>query len=63
MYYIRKFAGNWAVHNNFTGKKKMLNENEVHNLLTEFPNLRNALQSSKAVTFFRNKINSISDLP
>lgn len=63
MYYIRKNSGNWAVHNNFTGKSRPLNDSEVRQILTEFPNLRNYLATSQAVTFFRNKIRSITDLP
>lgn len=63
MYYIRKIAENWAVHNNFTGKRRVLDENEVQQILAEFPNLKNSLKSSKAVTYFRNQIKSIADLP
>ncbi|MEM6805485.1 MAG: hypothetical protein AAF696_29070 [Bacteroidota bacterium] len=62
MYYIRKFAESWAVHNNYTGKSRLLNESEVQQILVEFPNLKfNA--KSKSLTYFRNKINSIEDLP
>ncbi len=63
MYYIRKFSEHWAVHNNFTGKHRVLSDNEVEQILTEFPNLKNSLKSSKTVTYFRNKIKSINDLP
>jgi hypothetical protein len=63
MYYIRKNAGMWAIHNNFNGKRRALNENEVQLILDEFPNLKNYLATSRAVTFFRNKIRSIPDLP
>ncbi|MDX2246673.1 MAG: hypothetical protein SF052_07860 [Bacteroidia bacterium] len=63
MYYIRKYSGNWAVHNNYTGKSRPLNDSEVQLILAEFPNLQNYLNTSQAVTFFRNKIRSIADLP
>ncbi|MDW3647345.1 MAG: hypothetical protein R8P61_09790 [Bacteroidia bacterium] len=62
MYYIRKFAESWAVHNNYTGKSRLLNESEVQQILVEFPNLRDNTRS-KSLTYFRNKINSIEDLP
>lgn len=62
MYYIRKFAESWAVHNNYTGKSRLLNESEVQELLVEFPNLRDT-SKSKSLTYFRNKIHSIADLP
>lgn len=63
MYYIRKSAEKWAVHNNYSGKSRPLDENEVQLILNEFPNLRNGLTQSKSVTYFRNRIKSIPDLP
>ncbi|MEM7510802.1 MAG: hypothetical protein AAF388_07705 [Bacteroidota bacterium] len=63
MYYIRKYADSWAIHNNQTRKSRMLSQNEVMKILDEFPNLRNGIGSHLATTFFRNKIRSISDLP
>ncbi len=59
MYCIRKFEGNWTIKNNFTRVSKRLNETEVEELLGEFPHLR----ESKNVTYFRNKVKSITDLP
>jgi len=59
MYCIRKFEGSWTIKNNHTGVSKKLNETEVEELLGEFPHLR----ESKNVTYFRNKIKSIVDLP
>ncbi|MEM6803640.1 MAG: hypothetical protein AAF696_19705 [Bacteroidota bacterium] len=59
MYCIRKFEGNWTIKNNYTGASKKLNETEVEELLAEFPHLR----ESKNVTYFRNKVKSITDLP
>jgi len=63
MYYIRKSAERWAVTNNFTGKSRPLNDDEVRQILNEFPNLKNGTERSSSLTFFRNRIKSISDLP
>jgi predicted transcriptional regulator len=59
MYYIRKTDAGWMIRNNTTGAIKTLNDSEIENLLREFPNLRN----SRTVTYFRNKVRSIPDLP
>lgn len=63
MYYIRKKDQRWAVHNNATGRSRELNEQEVQLLLSEFPNLSNHLTSSQSLTYFRNRIRSIQELP
>jgi hypothetical protein len=63
MYYIRKNEDRWAVHNGQTGKRKELTDNEVQQILKEFPNLRNGLGRSKFLTYYRNRIRSIADLP
>ncbi len=63
MYYIRKSAQNWAVHNNVTGKRRELTDAEVHNLFQEFPNLKFNSFLSRTVTYFRIRIRSIPDLP
>ncbi|MCB0835009.1 MAG: hypothetical protein KDD99_00005 [Bacteroidetes bacterium] len=59
MYYIRKSGGSWYIRNNATGIGRQLSEQEVKALLEEFPNLRN----STTVTYFRNRVNSITNLP
>jgi hypothetical protein len=59
MYYIRKTPTGWHIRNNATGAIKVLSEAEIEKVLTEFPNLRN----SKTVTYFRNRVQSISELP
>ncbi len=59
MYYIRKSGGTWYIRNNTTGVGRQLTEDEVKELLLEFPNLRN----STTVTYFRNRVNSIANLP
>lgn len=59
MYYIRKTSDRWYIRNNATGAIKELSETEVSSLLEEFPFLR----MSKTVTYFRNRVRSIPDLP
>lgn len=63
MYYIRKSSAKWAVHNNFTGRSRSLNDEEVRLLVSEFPVLRNGLSTNGSLTYFRNRIKSIADLP
>lgn len=60
MYYIRKSPNKgWMIRNNNTGSSRALNADEVEQMLIEFPNLKN----SSTVTYFINKIKSITDLP
>jgi hypothetical protein len=59
MYRIRKSPEGWTIRNTVTGAVKLLNEPEVENLLNEFPHLR----TSTTVTYFRNEVRSIQDLP
>lgn len=59
MYYIRKDTSGWCIRNYTTGAVKVLNDTEIENLLTEFPHLRN----STTVTYFRNRVKSIPELP
>lgn len=59
MYCIRKDHSGWKIRNNATGLIKILTETEIDALLVEFPNLRD----SKTVTYFRNRVKSINDLP
>ncbi|MDX1908618.1 MAG: hypothetical protein SF053_16395 [Bacteroidia bacterium] len=63
MYYIQKKAERWSVHNNHTHKKRSLTEEEVSLLLTEFPNLKMSLVGNSSLTYFRNRIQSLHDLP
>jgi len=63
MYYIRKSASKWAVHNNFTGKSRRLNDSEVQQIITEFPVLANSISAEGSLTYFRNRITSIPNLP
>lgn len=59
MYRIRKSTEGWFVRNTVTGVEKKLTEGEVENLLMEFPHLR----ESQTVTYFRNQVKSLPDLP
>jgi len=59
MYYIRKSERGWMIRNNHTGQSKKLSDHEIEQILMEFPNLKN----SKTVTYFRNNIKSIHNLP
>jgi len=63
MYYIRKSSKHWAVHNNVTRKRRELSEEEVNCMLQEFPNLKLHADKSRCVTYFRNRIKSIPNLP
>ncbi|MDX2286338.1 MAG: hypothetical protein NW241_19365 [Bacteroidia bacterium] len=63
MYYIRKTSERWTVHNNATGKVRPLDEEEVRSLLNEFPNLQAHQPVSQSLTYFRNRIRSIGNLP
>ena len=62
MYYIRKSSQIWAVHNPKTKKSRTLDSVEIELLLQEFPNLKLSY-NTQSLCYFRNKINSISDLP
>ncbi len=63
MFYIRKSTDHWAIVNNRTGKRKLLSDLEIEKLLGEFPNLRLFGLQSQSLTYFRNRITSIADLP
>lgn len=63
MYYIRKNSEKWAVHNSRTGTSRQLGDMEIQCILNEFPNLKMGPANSKSLTFYRNRINSINNLP
>ncbi len=62
MYYIRKSSEQWVVYNQRTKKRRFLDPLEVESLLEEFPNLK-LNHNSQSLTYFRNQIRSIPDLP
>lgn len=55
MYYIRKYADCWAVHDDVTGASRKLNPEEVEKLKIEFDSLRD----EKVLTVYTDKIRSI----
>lgn len=56
MYYIKKYADCWAVHDDTTGGSRKLTQDEVAKLKIEFT----ALQDEKVVTIYADKIRSIT---
>lgn len=59
MYYIRKTSNVCYIRNYATGATRYLNAEEVLNLLQEFP----CLKTNSTVTYFRNRVRSVSPLP
>jgi hypothetical protein len=66
MYFIRKYADCWAVHNDDTGRSRPLTEDEKALLLEEFKGDQDGymrLLDDRVLTFFVDRIASIKDLP
>jgi hypothetical protein len=42
MYYIRKYVNGWAIHDDDTGKSRLLTEEEKKAVAEEFPSLKEA---------------------
>jgi hypothetical protein len=59
MYYIKKYANCWAVHNDETGASRPLTEVECDQVKEEFPNL----SEKQTKTVFADCIRSIENLP
>ena len=59
MFKIIKEGNQWLIRNNVSGKSRLLKEEEVEKLMKEFPNL----VQSRSVCFFRNRIETIAELP
>jgi len=59
MYYIKKYADCWAVHNDHTGNSRPLNEEECKKVKDEFP----ALADNRTRTVYADQIRSIDKLP
>ena len=57
MYYIKKYADCWAIHNDQTGASRALSEAEKELLLQAFPQLADA----KVRTIFTDTISTITD--
>jgi len=59
MYYIKKYADCWAIHNDQTGASRALSEAEKLVLLQVFPQLADA----KVRTIYADKISEINEKP
>jgi hypothetical protein len=59
MYYIRKYANGWAIHNDDNGESRLLNDQEMEAVKEEFPQL----EDEKVRTVFADQIKSIREKP
>ena len=59
MYCIQKQEKEWSIKNNLTGSRRFLTPVEVGNILEEFPFLKESIN----VSYFRNQVSSIDNLP
>jgi len=59
MYYIRKYSNGVAIHNDETGRSRLLTEAEVKAVKKEFPQL----QQSQVRTVFADQVKSIKGKP
>ncbi|OJW52855.1 MAG: hypothetical protein BGO55_06200 [Sphingobacteriales bacterium 50-39] len=55
MYFIRKYADCWAVHNDDTGESRKLTEEEIHAVQEEFP----ALSDEQVRSIFSDNIHCL----
>jgi hypothetical protein len=59
MYYIKKYANCWAIHNDENGKGRKLTCKEVEQAKQEFPELKEA----KVATVYSDVVKSIREKP
>jgi hypothetical protein len=59
MYYIRKYADGWAIHNDDNGEARLLTAQEVESVKKEFPDLKD----EKVRTVFADQVKSIREKP
>jgi hypothetical protein len=59
MYYIKKYADCWAVHNDNNGQSRPLTETEKEVIKKEYP----TLEEKGLRTLYSDEIKSISNLP
>jgi hypothetical protein len=59
MYYIRKYADCWAIHNDDNGKRRRLTEQEKEQAVKEFPDLA----EEDVRTVYSDQIDSIKQKP
>jgi hypothetical protein len=65
MYFIRKYADCWAVHNDDTGRSRLLSQDEKALLLEEFKGDQDGdmrLLDDRVLTLYVDRIISIKDL-
>jgi hypothetical protein len=59
MYYIKKYANCWAIHNDANGNSRKLTAQEVKAVQNELPELK----SCKVATVYSDSIRSIKEKP
>jgi len=59
MYYIRKYANGWAIHNDDNGESRLLDGQEVEAVKQEFPQL----EDEKVRTVFIDQVKSVREKP
>jgi hypothetical protein len=59
MYYIRKYADCWAIHNDDNGKSRPLSEKEVTTVQEEYPSLKDP----QTCTVYADEIRSLENKP
>lgn len=59
MYYVKKYADCWAIHNDNNGKSRPLTEKEVDTVQEEYPTLKD----NQVGTFYADHIRSLENKP
>jgi hypothetical protein len=59
MYYIKKYADCWAIHNDDNGKSRPLTEKEVESVQEEYPSLKDP----KTCAVYADEIGSLENKP
>jgi len=59
MYYVKKYADCWAIHNDDNGKSRPLTEAEVQAVQEEYPSLKDP----KTCTIYADQIDSLENKP
>jgi hypothetical protein len=59
MYYFKKYADCWAIHNDDNGKSRRLTEKEMEAVQKEYP----TLQDDKTCTVYADHIRSLQNKP
>jgi hypothetical protein len=59
MYYIKKYADCWAIHNDDNGKSRPLTEKEVETVQEEYPTLKD----NQVGTVYADQIRSLENKP